>query len=300
VDLTLYWFMFPVSIIVATCAMMSGVGGAALFTPLFLVIFPLLGPEYVLATPVAAIGVALLTETFGFSSGFVGYYRRRLIDFKSALPFLAVSVPVAIFGALMTPYLDGRVIMGAYGVLALAMAYVMYRHHAPVEHEIEALDGKTGTAGRPMREVTASDGTVYRYRKPRHGRGAIATSFGAFLTGMLSVGIGEVIMPQLAKRNNVPVAVAAGTSVFVVIVTIASASFTHISTMIREGGVNAVPWELVMYTAPGVLIGGQIGPLLQGRFSQRRTEVAIGIFFAIVAVAMWFAVFFGVRPGEAV
>ena len=28
-DFTLYWFMFPVSILVATCAMLSGIGGAA-------------------------------------------------------------------------------------------------------------------------------------------------------------------------------------------------------------------------------------------------------------------------------
>ena len=32
-DFTLYWFMFPVAILVATAAMLSGIGGAALFTP---------------------------------------------------------------------------------------------------------------------------------------------------------------------------------------------------------------------------------------------------------------------------
>ena len=31
-DFTLYWFMFPVSIGVATCAMLSGIGGAGLFS----------------------------------------------------------------------------------------------------------------------------------------------------------------------------------------------------------------------------------------------------------------------------
>ena len=82
-DFSLYWFMFPVSIMVATVAMMSGIGGAAFFTPLFLVVFPLLGPEYVI-TPVQAVGTALLIETFGFSSGFVGYYRKGLIDFRGS------------------------------------------------------------------------------------------------------------------------------------------------------------------------------------------------------------------------
>ena len=95
-DFTLYWFMFPVSMLVATTAMLSGIGGAALFMPIFLLIFPLLGPEYPLTSPVAAIAVALLTETFGFSSGFVGYYMKRLIDFGLSKAFLVISVPAAI------------------------------------------------------------------------------------------------------------------------------------------------------------------------------------------------------------
>ncbi|MFQ5983766.1 MAG: hypothetical protein ACE5KS_10395 [Woeseiaceae bacterium] len=44
-DFTLYWFMLPVSVLVATTAMLSGIGGAALFTPIFLIVFPLLGPS---------------------------------------------------------------------------------------------------------------------------------------------------------------------------------------------------------------------------------------------------------------
>ena len=52
-DRTIYRFMFPVSICIATTAMLSGIGGAALFTPVFIIVFPLIGPEYPLATPAA-------------------------------------------------------------------------------------------------------------------------------------------------------------------------------------------------------------------------------------------------------
>ena len=90
-DWTIYWFMFPVSICVATSAMLSGIGGAALFIPIFAIIFPMLGPEYPLPMA-AAIGTALMTEVFGFSSGFVGYYRKGLIDFRSAVPFFVVTL----------------------------------------------------------------------------------------------------------------------------------------------------------------------------------------------------------------
>ena len=71
--------MFPVALCVATTAMLSGIGGAAMFAPIFMIIFPILGPEYPFESIAAAIGVALFTEVFGFSSGFVGYYRKNLI-----------------------------------------------------------------------------------------------------------------------------------------------------------------------------------------------------------------------------
>ena len=94
-----------------------------------------------------------------------------------------------------------------------------------------------------MRAIQDRDGRVYNYRVPHQGKGALATGIGGFLTGLLGVGIGEVVMPQLVKRNQVPIPVAAATSVFVVIVVVASASFTQITTLISHARLNAVPWR---------------------------------------------------------
>ncbi len=292
-DWTIYWFMLPVSMMVATTAMLSGIGGAALFTPIFLIIFPLLGPEYPLAGPVAAIGVALLTETFGFSSGFVGYFRKGLIDFHGAVPFIAVGVPVAIAGALSARFADPDLLKGAYAALMLVLSVILLRHHAPVA-DVTPAHGELSVGAadaRPTRRITARDGRVYTYKIPRQGGGAAATGLGAFLTGMLSVGIGEVVMPQLVKRCKVPVPVAAATSVLVVIVVVAAASFTQISAIVAEGGLAAVPWNLVVYTIPGVIIGGQIGPRLQGRIAPRSIEQAIAILFAVIGISMAWIVF---------
>lgn len=300
--------MFPVSILVATTAMMSGIGGAAFFTPLFLVIFPLLGPEYVI-TPVQAVGTALFIETFGFSSGFVGYYRKGLIDFRSALPFIAVAVPIGIIGALLAGEVPGWTITGGYAILMVVLGTVMIRHHDEVEIPLEdgvleeALEGadwaaakdlngvnSIGTGGTPppTRTITSRDGQSYTFAIPRQGIASLVTAIGALLTGLLSVGIGEVTMPQLAKRNRVPIPVAAATSVLVVIVTVALTSFTHIGALIRGGGFAAVPWHLVAYAVPAVIIGGQIGPRMQGRVAHRTMERAIGSLFLLIAVAMVF------------
>jgi hypothetical protein len=292
-DWVQYWFMFPVSIGIATTAMLSGIGGAALFIPIFVIIFPVLGPEYPLTTA-AAIGSALLTEVFGFSSGFVGYYRKKLIDFRSAVPFLMVSVPIAIIGAILLAALKEQEVFlkGAYALLMLVLCPVILRHTPPKKlTQPQSVGAAAVEDSRPMMSVTGRDGQTYQYRKPRLGAfGAGATSVGGFLTGLLGVGIGEVIVSQLVKRNRVPVAVAAATSVFTVIVTIASASFTQVTALMAAGGVNAIPWNLVVYTVPAVIIGGQIGPRLQGTIPQRTMEKAIAILFGIIGVAMAFIV----------
>ena len=285
-DLTLYWFMFPVAIAISTTAILSGIGGAALFTPMFLIVFPLLGAEYTMSTAVTAIGAALLTQTFGFASGFIGYRRRGLIDYKSALPFIAVAVPIAILGALLSQSVDANLLKGTYAVLMAILSVILLRRPASVEGT-PTIGAKAGAASAPeVRELKARDGTRYRYAAPRQGLGAVATGIGALLTGMVSVGIGEVIMGQLVKRHRVPLPVAAATSVLIVIATVTAASLAQVTALIAEGGVEAVPWNLVMYTIPGVIIGGQIGPRAQGKVSETFMVRAIAFLFALIGVAM--------------
>ena len=284
-DFTLYWFMFPVAILVATSAMLSGIGGAALFTPIFILLFPLLGPEYELGSTVAAIGTALLTETFGFTSGLIGYHLKKTIDFALARRFLAVAVPAGIVGAFSAHLVHDGILIAGYAllVLGLAVVHVFFEYEGVPTHMHEDIE-RDGT----LRRIVDSDGRAYVYRAPDLGSGGrLFTAGGAFLTGMVSVGIGEVIVPQLTKRG-VPVAVAAATSVAVVIVTAVCASFTLIGQLVSEGGAEAVPWHLVAYTIPGVLIGGQIGPRLQGRISHRAMELAIATLFVLLGVAMLF------------
>jgi uncharacterized membrane protein YfcA len=281
-DFTLYWFMFPVSILVATCAMLSGIGGAALFTPIFILVFPLLGEEYVLATTMTAVAAALFTQTFGFLSGFIGYYRRKLIDYQLARRILRVSIPIAILGAVVANYVPGSVLVASYAVLVAVLAYVMWRN------PIKPGDPEVHLEGRVIIEKTDSRGHTYSYDRPELGvRSYAITGVGAFLTGMVSVGIGEVTISQLT-RKGIPIAVAAATSVLVVILTIVFATATLVVELIEAGGWAAVPWNLLIYDIPGVLIGGQIGPRLQGLIPQHRMRQAISVLFMFLAIAMMF------------
>ena len=280
-DFTLYWFMFPVSIIVATCAMLSGIGGAAFFTPIFVLVFPLLGPEYVLESTLAAVGAALFTQTFGFLSGFIGYYRRKLIDYTLAWRLLRIAIPAAVLGALAASMVHDSVLLAGYAILVGILAFVLWRNPIPGQTTVSKQEVPE------MRALTDSRGHTYSYGVPKLAlRNDVLTGIGAFLTGMVSVGIGEVTISQLA-RKGVPIAVAAATSVLVVIVTVVFASTTLFAQLVQTGGWTSVPWNLLGYGIPGVLIGGQIGPRLQGRISQHTMRRSISLVFVVLAIAMF-------------
>ena len=70
-DWTVYWFMLPACIVIAATATFSGISGAALMTPMFLLVFPLLHVPLLhvpLLSTVAGIGAALFLETAGFGA----------------------------------------------------------------------------------------------------------------------------------------------------------------------------------------------------------------------------------------
>ncbi|MFA9409980.1 MAG: TSUP family transporter, partial [Deltaproteobacteria bacterium] len=87
-----YWYLFPVSIGVATLAMASGIGGAVFFSPIFIL--------WLRLEPTVAIGIALITELFGFSSGLIAYVRAQLVDYRLGANLLMFSIPGAIVGVL--------------------------------------------------------------------------------------------------------------------------------------------------------------------------------------------------------
>jgi uncharacterized membrane protein YfcA len=74
----------------------------------------------------------------------------------------------------------------------------------------------------------------------------------------------------------------------VVITTVVFASTTLVVQLLESGGWRAVPWNLLCYDIPGVLIGGQIGPRLQGRVSPHTMRRAISLLFVVLSVAMMF------------
>lgn len=303
-----YLFMLPTATLVSTSCQLAGIGGAALFSPLFLLVFPLFdGLE--LASPSQAVASALLTEVFGFASGLSGYARRGLVDWTVAGRLVVVSVPSALVGARSAGALadDALLLRVLYAALMLGLAVfltVAPRPDALVRANDDDMDEECVLPddGDGLRTLTTADGTSYTYRKDGTDglRGVGATTAGAALTGLLGVGVGEVVLPQLVRGRCMPLPVAAGTSVAVVVATALTAAVVQFAALAStlsaasldgcndvSAFLSVVPWDLVQYTIPGVLLGGQLAPLLasQGRFDDEQIERFAATLFAIVGVA---------------
>ena len=74
------------------------------------------------------------------------------------------------------------------------------------------------------------------------------------------------------------------TSVVVVAVTALAASITHFVDFIRDSGDDLdTVLSIVVFTVPGVIIGGQLGPLLSRRVTEETLLKMLGWLFLVVA-----------------
>jgi uncharacterized membrane protein YfcA len=108
---------------------------------------------------------------------------------------------------------------------------------------------------------------------------------------MVSTGLGELNGYFLLQRCRVPSKVAVATSVFIVVVTALTAATGHLVQFVRSGPeVLDTVLSLVVFTVPGVVIGGQLGPYVSSRISQHALERGMGLLFALVGLITLFEV----------
>jgi uncharacterized protein len=276
-----FWFMLPVSIGVATVAMASGVEGATFFAPIFLLILGL--PAEV------AIGTGLITEVFGFASGVTSYVRRRLIDYRLARTLMLGTVPAAVIGSLIAGVVRDDILQSilGMGLIAVALSFLTAPDHDEIERLDRSIDDEAESG--PWSTVVTADGEEIRYVVCNRVEGMTVATVGALFMGMLSTGLGELNGYFLLRRCRVPSRVAVATGVLVVAVSALAAATVHLWRFVHIGGdtLGSV-LSICLFTVPGVIIGGQLGPIVATRLSQHALERTLGVLFALVgAVMLW-------------
>jgi len=274
-----YWFLTPVSIAAATVATMVGIGGPVFFTPLFIFVLEL--------PPATAVAAALFTQSFGFLSGTIAYWRSRLVDHAYARRLLLFAVPAALAGSLLAGEVPAPLLRRLFGCVALAISYRVYASTGGERRHADDL----APGRKPCTVLVDRSGKTYRYAIGRRTEGAALSSVGAVLLGMISVGLAELQGYHLIARGRIPPPVAVATTVAVVFGAVLAASAGHLYRLTACCGADELERvaRLLLFTVPGVLIGGQLGPLVQTRLNPRVTKAAIAVVLLAVGGVMLIA-----------
>ncbi len=274
-----YWYLLPASIVIATIAMSSGVGGAVFFSPLFILVLRL--------EPGIAIGAALATEFFGFLSGVTAYSRAKLIDYNLAGNLLIFSIPGAILGTLYGGLIHPLVLKSLFSTGLIFIGYQLFisqRKEERLKHEHTRL---LEYAESYESILTDRKGKVYHYTVCNKNMGRTFAAIGGAFLGIISVGLAELQDYQLVARCKVPAPIAVGTSIFVVVITVLVASLGHFYEFFIAGPeVLYKVLGIIIFTAPGVVIGGQIGAKLQSALPEDKMKVAISLLFIGIGIFM--------------
>lgn len=280
-----YWYLFPISILIATLAMSSGIGGAVFFSPIFILLLKL--------DPSVAIGAALTTEFFGFSSGIFAYLKKRLVDFKLGFNLLLFSLPAAIIGVIYSDALPPVVIKSIFAVGLIFIGSQLFS--SLKKEEKQKMDEEIDTEFNENYESCLIDATgkQYKYTICNKNMGRVFASVGGAFVGMISVGLAELQDYHLIARCRVPTPIAVATSVFVVVITVFIASIGHFYDFIFKSDPVVLPQVLsvILFSIPGVIIGGQLGPMLQTRLNPDLLKMGVSILFVLVGLFMLLMLF---------
>ncbi len=243
-----------------------------LFVPFFSIVFPILGHRL---EPVQAVEVGLLTEIFGFLSSTSAFWRAGLIDFKISTFALTFAVPTAVIGGVSAHLLPSYWLLVIVGISLMLFCYLLIRETAAARRS------DSSGADALFSEHTDKKGRAYRYRRKNDAWRAGIAAVGGVFQGLVGFSAGEVSTVEQVLRG-VPVRLAAGNAHLIIAAASISAAITHLSIDATTGA--QFPWNILVATAPAVLIGGQIASVVAGRLPQTALRLVLTWFLALIGV----------------
>jgi uncharacterized membrane protein YfcA len=237
-----YWYIFPLAICVCILCNASGFSGSVLFQPFF---------NFVLQVPIAqSVATGIATETIGMSSGAFRYWRMgNKIDIKAVKKvffYVYAGIAAGIFLFVFLPKLWLRLIVGC-SIFSIA-SYQLYLAYL----------GKFGVNDRADLKILESPKSRIK----------------SFLAGVSSAstgtGVAEIHQPMFEHDAGLATKKANATAILIE----ALGNWFITILNIKLGNIN---YEILIFSASGVLIGGQIGPLVSNYVSDRILKIIFGI-----------------------
>ena len=244
-----FWYLFPTGVVIAALGMSSGVSGSNFWIPVYLLWMQL--------EPRVAFWTSLLTMLFGFGSGVVRNLLAGTIDRELFQRYLKVVAPSTVVGALLSPRLPTVALLLGFAAFVIGFAlFVLY-------------DSRPGRA-----EAQPHERMYWR-----------VAALGGLLHGSIATGSGTLMLPCLLNHRRLTHhAVAVGTTVSLAFAcSVLSVLFRLDADLIRALAQHrAEIGAMILFAAPGVVVGGQLGPLI----AQRLPRIWLRRYVAVLLIAV--------------
>lgn len=249
-----YWFLLPVGVCIAVLVMSVGVSGATLWVPVYLLWLRLGAP--------LAFWLGLFTMLLGFGSGVYRNWRDGTYDGPLVKRFLAASTPAAFIGGWCASLIHEGLLIGLFGVFLLVYG--------------GAIAARTLSNTAPASRLNSIAYPV-----------AIV---GGALTGLISIGVGILAMPLVLRhRSTRTPGEGVGSLVIIIFFTSLAAAVGHLRSSFVAELRRELPHlvAIMLWTAPAVIIGGQVGPRLAQRLpSERHARLYFSAVLVVIALPM--------------
>jgi len=248
---------------------LTGAGGGILAVPALTVGMHLTMQQ---AAPVALIAVAL-----GAAVGAFEGLRNGLVRYKAAALIAISGFPLVYLGQLLAHQLSQGILQACFAALMWLIAYRLYKQVG------KQVTGKS-VAPESVAKINPDSGK-FIWTLPT---AAILASIGGltgFMTGLLGVGGGFVIVPMLRKFTPVSMQGIVATSLMV----IALVGTSGVASALLQN--TSIPWNAALVFSSTTVVGMIIGRHLIKKISASNVQIGFSFVLTVVATGlMWAAV----------
>ncbi len=247
------WVALPVGISIATLATMVGVGGGIIWTPYLIFVAGL--------NPSEAVLTSLMIQVVGMGSGGIAALRKQSADLRLAFLVFCAGIPGLACGVWLKEIINPQSLVLILGVACMATALVFVS--AREEYDFH-----------PRNRVTLRSIVRDLWIAPVL----------SVLTGLLSIGVGDFLVPIFRGRLGLKMETAIGSCLIVMSANAALGAGMHLFTGER------FPTALLCWAAVGVLVGGQIGPRIADRIADQTLKEIFIYGLSLVGIHILFNV----------
>jgi uncharacterized protein len=281
-----HWYLLPVSLGIAFLAMSSGISAGIFWVPVYLL--------WTKFEPPLAFWMTLATMICGYGSGVVRNLYQGTVDRRVITRYLPYTAPAALIGGYLAPAFNVSWLILLFGVFACGVGVRMLVQ-ATRSTGLDRLGryGRTPSAPQgpssPLEEEAPGGGEGVRASLAADVTARGIGFLGGLLLGLITVGLGELLLPRLlAERKSLSPAQVVGSTVFVIFVTslVAAPARLNGPFLTALGEQHATLLGAMMFAGPGVILGGQLGPLMARGLNARGLRWYMAIILLLVSVLM--------------